>query len=80
MVLGVLLALNVDPVSHFLERALHFQFMDADVYYVTQLPSDLHPGNVVAIAAAALLLTALATIYPALRAARISPAEALRYE
>jgi lipoprotein-releasing system permease protein len=80
VVLGVLLALNVDPVSNFLERALHFQFMDADVYYITQLPSDLHPGNVVAIAAAALLLTGIATIYPALRAARISPAEALRYE
>ena len=64
----------------FLERTFGFQFFDADVYYITAIPSEVHSGNVAAIAAAALLLTALATVYPAIRAARTAPAEALRYE
>jgi len=64
----------------FLEHTFGFHFMDADVYYVTAIPSEVHWRNVVVIAAAALLLTALATVYPALRASRTAPAEALRYE
>ena len=78
--LGLLLALNVETIVPFLERTFGFQFMDADVYYITAIPSEVHAGNVAAIAAAALLLTALATVYPAIRAARTAPAEALRYE
>ena len=54
--------------------------MDADVYYITSIPSDVQWANVVTIAVAALLLTAIATVYPAIRAARTAPAEALRYE
>jgi lipoprotein-releasing system permease protein len=78
--LGVLLALNVDVIVPFLERTFRFQIMDSDVYYVTDIPSDLRWPSVFAISIAALLLTAAATIYPALRAARTAPAEALRYE
>jgi len=78
--LGLLLALNVATIVPFLERTFGFQFFDADVYYITAIPSEVHSGNVAAIAAAALLLTALATVYPAIRAARTAPAEALRYE
>jgi lipoprotein-releasing system permease protein len=78
--LGLALAFNVDTIVPFLERTFRFQFMDADVYYITAIPSEVHWGNVLGIAAAALVLTALATVYPALRAARTAPAEALRYE
>ena len=78
--LGLLLALHVDTIVPFLERTLRFQIMDADVYYITAIPSEVHWSNVLGIAAAALLLTALATVYPAIRAARIAPAEALRYD
>jgi lipoprotein-releasing system permease protein len=78
--LGLLLALHVDTIVPFLERTFRFQIMDADVYYITAIPSEVHWGNIGAIALAALLLTALATIYPAIRAARTAPAEALRYE
>ena len=80
VVLGLTLAFNVDTIVPFLERTFRFQIMDADVYYITSIPSEVHWGNVVGIAVAALMLTGLATIYPALRAARIAPAEALRYE
>jgi lipoprotein-releasing system permease protein len=78
--LGLLLAFHVDTIVPFLERTFRFQIMDADVYYITAIPSEVHWRNIVAIALAALLLTALATIYPAIRAARTAPAEALRYE
>ena len=80
VVLGLVLALNVETIVPFLERTFRFQIMDADVYYSTAIPSVVHASNVVAVALAALVLTALATIYPALRAARTAPAEALRYE
>jgi len=80
VVLGLTLAFNVDTIVPFLERSFRFQIMNADVYYITSIPSEVHLSNVLAIGVAALLLTALATVYPALRAARTAPAEALRYE
>jgi lipoprotein-releasing system permease protein len=78
--LGILLTVNMNSVEPFLERTLGFRLFDPEVYAVTTIPTDLHPGNVAWIAAAALALTLLATVYPALRASRVSPAEALRYE
>src|SRR5579871_3990509 len=78
--LGLALAFNVDTIVPFLERTFRFQFMDSDVYYITAIPSEVHAANVVAIALAAFALTGLATVYPALCASRIAPAEALRYE
>jgi lipoprotein-releasing system permease protein len=64
----------------FLEHTFGFQIMDADVYYVTTIPSEVRWTNIAAIGGAALLLTGLATLYPAIRASRTAPAEALRYE
>jgi lipoprotein-releasing system permease protein len=80
IVLGLLLALNVDVIVPFLERTFRFHIMDADVYYVTAIPSEVHWPQILIIGACALVLTALATVYPAIRAARTAPAEALRYE
>jgi lipoprotein-releasing system permease protein len=81
VILGVALALNVDVVVPFIEQVFGVHIMDdPDVYYIAGLPSEMHVGDVVRIAAAALLLTFLATIYPALKAAKTQPAEALRYE
>ncbi len=78
--LGLALALHVDTIVPFLERTFRFQIFDADVYYITSIPAEVHWSNVVTIGAVALWLTALATVYPAIRAARTAPAEALRYE
>ncbi len=81
VVLGVALALHVDVVVPFLEHTLGIHIMDdPDVYYITGLPSETHAGDVVRIALAGMLLTLIATIYPALQAAKTQPAEALRYE
>jgi len=63
-----------------LERFFGFQVMPGDVYYVTRIPSLLEFEDVAIIAIAAFVLTSLATLYPARRAARINPALALRYE
>jgi len=78
--LGLALACNVDVVVPFLEQTLGFHFMPPDVYYISGLPSEVHAGDVVRIGIAALILTLVATVYPALQAARTQPAEALRYE
>lgn len=78
--LGVLLAQNVSSIVPVLERLLHFQFLDSQVYYISSIPSDLHLHDVAWISAAAFTLTLLSTIYPALRAAATPPADALRYE
>jgi lipoprotein-releasing system permease protein len=77
---GTLIALNIDVIVPALERLFNVQFLDKTVYYIGDLPSDLQRGDVLTIAGIALLLALLATIYPAWRAARVNPAEALRYE
>ncbi len=79
IVLGVLLALNVTEVVATLEQWLGFRVMPGDVYVMTEIPSDVKLSNVLWIGVVALTLTALATVYPAKRAARVHPAEALRY-
>ncbi len=80
VVAGVLLAINVPTVVPMLEQFFGFQIMPGDVYYVTQIPSVLEAEDVSIIAIAALILTSLATLYPARRAAHVNPAIALRYE
>ena len=80
VVLGISMTLNIDTLAPALESALGFQFMPADLYYLTSLPSDLRSGDVIWTSVVVLVITALATIYPALRAASVHPAEVLRYE
>ncbi len=77
---GVLLALNVSTVVPFVEKLFQFQILSKEVYYISELPSDLHGQDVWTVAAVSLLLAFVATIYPSWRASRINPAEALRYE
>jgi lipoprotein-releasing system permease protein len=80
LTVGLTVALNIDTIVPFLEQTFHFQIFDADVYDMPTIPSDVRWPNIVAISVSALLLTGLATIYPAIRASRTEPAEALRYE
>jgi len=77
---GLALAFNIDIVVPAVERALGVQFLDKSVYYISELPSQVQSADVVMVAGVALALALVATIYPAWRAARVNPAEALRYE
>jgi lipoprotein-releasing system permease protein len=80
VVLGLLLAFNVDTIVPFLQNTFGFQIFSPSVYSITTVPSVVRWSNVAGISIAALVLTGAATIYPAVRASRTAPAEALRYE
>ena len=77
---GVALALNIETIVPAIENFFNVQFLSADVYYISDVPSELHWDDVWRMAAVAMGLSLLATLYPAWRAARTHPAEALRYE
>ncbi|MFO7325484.1 MAG: lipoprotein-releasing ABC transporter permease subunit [Pseudomonadota bacterium] len=80
LVLGTLLAMNLESLVHLLERITGTRFLDAKVYFMSDLPARVQPGDVLQVALVALLLCLLATIYPAWRASRVLPAEALRHD
>ncbi|MCS6946091.1 MAG: lipoprotein-releasing ABC transporter permease subunit [Steroidobacteraceae bacterium] len=80
VIAGSALAANVTPVAAALERWFGVQIMNPEVFYITSIPTDVRFANVVSIALVALVLTAIAVLYPARRAASVAPAEALRYE
>jgi lipoprotein-releasing system permease protein len=80
LALGLVLAANVETIVPWLEATFNFQIMPGDVYYVTDIPSEIQWLDVTLVPALALIVAALATIYPARRAAGVAPAEALRYE
>jgi lipoprotein-releasing system permease protein len=77
---GVLTALNVETLVPLLEKLTGNEFLSPDVYYISDLPSELKLFDVLRISALSLALGLLSTIYPAWRASRVQPAEALRYE
>ncbi len=77
---GVLLALNVETIVPAIEHLFKVKFLPADVYYISELPSQLEWRDVIRISVVSFLLSIVATLYPAWRAARTQPAEALRYE
>jgi lipoprotein-releasing system permease protein len=77
---GVALALNVADLIAWLEQLIGYHFLPADVYYISSLPSQLEWNDVTVIGITAFILSVLSTIYPSLRAAKIRPAEALRYD
>ncbi|MGV6827559.1 MAG: lipoprotein-releasing ABC transporter permease subunit [bacterium] len=77
---GVTLALNVEAVVGWVEAAFGIQFIDPDIYYISKLPSDLQWQDVLLVGGGSLLISLLMTLYPAWRAYRTQPAEALRYE
>jgi len=77
---GIWLATNVETIVPVIENMLGMKFLSADVYYISDLPSDMHWSDVITISIISFIFCILATIYPALRAAHTQPAEALRYE
>ena len=79
-VLGLLFALNIDSIRQGLERLIGAELWSAEIRFLSQLPAKVEAGDVLSVVAMGLVLSFLATIYPAWRAARLDPVEALRYE
>jgi lipoprotein-releasing system permease protein len=77
---GIVLALNLEAIVKSIESLWKVDFLDPNIYYISDLPSDMHWSDVSLVGISAFAITLLATIYPAWRAARVKPAEALRYE
>ncbi|TFG93148.1 MAG: lipoprotein-releasing ABC transporter permease subunit [Syntrophobacterales bacterium] len=77
---GITIALNLERISRFVENLFGFKILPKDVYYLSELPSQVNYGDVAAIALVAMLICFLAAIYPSWRASRLDPAEALRYQ
>jgi lipoprotein-releasing system permease protein len=78
VILGVLVSVNLETLVHGLERVLGFKFLDARVYFMSDLPAHVRLSDVLEICGFAFFLTSLSTLYPAWRAARLLPAESLR--
>lgn len=80
LLLGLLIACNIDVIVPFIENLLHVSFLPKDIYLISRMPSDPRASDIVPVALISLLLSLLATIYPSWRASHVNPAEALRYE
>jgi lipoprotein-releasing system permease protein len=80
LLLGVVICLNVEPIRQFISRLTRTDIFSPELYFLSQLPADMDTSETVSVVIMALVLSYLATIYPAWRAARLDPVEALRYE
>jgi lipoprotein-releasing system permease protein len=80
VVLGLLIALNIDVIVPAIEAVFRVRFLPKDIYFISSLPSDVRLEDVLTVGGMAFLLALLATLYPSWRAAKIQPAEALRHE
>jgi lipoprotein-releasing system permease protein len=80
LLLGLVVAFNIDVIVPALEHLLHASFLPKDIYLISRMPSDPQSGDIVPIAVISLVLAFVATLYPSWRASRVNPAEALRYE
>ena len=79
-VLGIVLASYISEITMFLEALLGVKIFDPSVYFISELPSQLKSIDVFMVVSASLVLSLLATLYPAWRASQVAPAEVLRYE
>ncbi len=79
-IFGLTVALNLEKISLYIEKLFGFRILPQDVYYLSELPSQVNYGDVLIIVVGTMLICFLSTIYPSLRASRLDPTEALRYE
>ena len=80
LIAGISLALNIENIIPMIEQLFEVEFLSSDVYYISDIPSDLRWNDVYLVGVISLLISFVVTLYPAWRASRTQPAEALRYE
>jgi lipoprotein-releasing system permease protein len=80
LILGVLFCLNIENIRQFIQTLTGTDLFNAEIYFLSQLPADMDISEVVLVCVMSLSLSFLATVYPAWRASRLDPVEALRYE
>jgi lipoprotein-releasing system permease protein len=80
LILGVIISLNVESIRQFISRITQTELFSPELYFLSKLPSEMNPRETITVIVMALALSFLATLYPAWRAARLDPVEALRYE
>ncbi len=80
LIIGVLFCANIENIRQFLSRITGTTLFDPTIYFLSQMPAEIDPGEVVTVVLMSLTLSFLATLYPSWRAARLDPVEALRYE
>jgi lipoprotein-releasing system permease protein len=80
LLLGLLVAFNIDVIVPMLETLFRASFLPRDIYLISRMPSDPQAGDIVPVALMALVLAFIATLYPSWRASRVKPAQALRHE
>ncbi len=79
-ILGIAFAANIETIRGWIQKLTGTDLFSAEIYFLSQLPAEIDPGEVTAVVSMSLVLSFLATLYPSLRAARLDPVEALRYE
>lgn len=79
-IIGTLFALNIESISNFIENLWNIELFSREIYYLSELPSQVQWGDVILVCGMALLISLLAALYPALQAAHVAPAQQLRYE
>ncbi|GAB2476243.1 MAG: lipoprotein-releasing ABC transporter permease subunit [Comamonas sp.] len=80
LLLGLLIACNIDVIVPAIEQLLHTTFLPKDIYLISKMPSDPQSSDIAPVIVISLILSFVATLYPSWRASRVNPAEALRYE
>jgi len=80
LTMGLLVSMNIDVIVPAIESFFGTQFLAKDVYYIAEIPSEVDPSDVISICVVSFALTILATIYPSVKASRVKPTDALRYE
>ena len=80
LLLGLLVAFNIDVIVPAIENTLNVSFLPRDIYLISQMPSDPQAADIVPVVVVSLVLALLATLYPSWRASQVQPAEALRHE